>query len=52
MTTINHKSVFLTRTVETGSRTVQVRTERGFLIAPGTMGKMAKAKISTTGGAQ
>ena len=52
MTTINNKSVFLTRTVETGNRTVQVRTERGYLILPGTMGKIAKTKLSTTGGAQ
>ena len=39
MTTINHKNVFLTRTIETGNRTVQVRTERGFLIVPGAKGQ-------------
>jgi hypothetical protein len=51
MTTINNKSVFLTRTVETGNRTIQVRNDRGYLILPGTMGKIAKTKVSTTGGA-
>jgi len=51
MTTINHKSVFLTRTIETGYRTVQVRTARGFLIVPGMKGRLAQAKLAA-GGAQ
>ena len=49
-TTINHKEIFLTRTIETGSRTVQVRTKTGFLIVPGVKGRMVKT--STTGGAR
>jgi hypothetical protein len=48
MATVNHKNVFLTRTIETGNRTVEVRTTRGFLIVPGAKGRIAKA--STTGG--
>jgi hypothetical protein len=39
MTTINHKDVFLTRTIETGDRTIQVRTKTGFLIVPGAKGR-------------
>jgi|HubBroStandDraft_6_1064221.scaffolds.fasta_scaffold125806_2 hypothetical protein len=50
MTTINHKEVFLTRTIEEGTRTVQVRNEHGFLIVPGAKGRIVKA--STTGGAR
>jgi hypothetical protein len=37
--TINHKEIFLTRTIETGDRTIQVRTEKGFLIVPGVKGR-------------
>jgi hypothetical protein len=48
--TINHKNVFLTRTIETGNRTVNVRTTRGFLIVPGVKGRMVKT--TTTGGAR
>lgn len=48
MTTINHRNVFLTRTIETGNRTIQVRTARGFLIVPGAKGRIAQT--SATGG--
>ena len=48
--TVNHKNVFLARTIQTGNRTVNVRTTRGFLIVPGVKGRMAKT--STTGGAR
>jgi hypothetical protein len=50
MTTINHKEIFLTRTIETGSRTVQVRTKTGFLIVPGVKGHSPKNQAA--GGAQ
>jgi hypothetical protein len=50
MTTINHKDVFLTRTIETGNRTVEVRTKTGFLIVPGVKGHASKT--STMGGAR
>jgi len=50
MTTINHKEVFLTRTIETGNRTVEVRTTHGFLIVPGVKGRMTKT--SAKGGAR
>lgn len=50
MTTINHKQVFLTRTIETGNRTVEVRTTHGFLIVPGVKGRMTKT--SAKGGAR
>jgi hypothetical protein len=50
MTTVNHKEVFLTRSIESGNRTVQVRTAHGFLIVPGVKGRMVKT--STTGGAR
>jgi hypothetical protein len=48
--TVNHKNVFLTRTIETGNHTVEVRTKSGFLIVPGAKGHIAKA--STMGGAR
>lgn len=35
MATINHQTVFLTRTIRTGSRTIKVRNERGFFATPG-----------------
>ncbi len=50
MATVNHKNVFLTRTIETGQRSIQVRSGRGFLIVPGAKGRIVKS--STTGGAQ
>lgn len=49
--TVNHKNVFLTRTIETGNRTVNVRTTRGFLIVPGAKGRIAKTS-TTLGGAR
>lgn len=51
MTTINQKSVFLTRTIETGGRTIQVRSQRGFLIVPGRKGKILQT-AAAKGGAQ
>jgi hypothetical protein len=49
-TTVHNKQVFLTRTIETGNRIVQVRTERGFLVIPGAKGKIAQT--SANGGAR
>jgi hypothetical protein len=50
MTTINDKSVFLTRQIQTEDGTIAVRTEHGFLITPGVKGRLAR--ISSTGGAR
>ncbi len=50
MSTFKNKSVFLTRTIETGNRTFEVRTVRGYLIVPGVKGKLAQAKLA--GGAR
>jgi hypothetical protein len=47
--TVNHKNVFLTRTIETGNRSIDVRTSRGFLIVPGTKGRIAKTSTSMGG---
>jgi hypothetical protein len=54
MATINHKQVFLTRTIDTGGRTIQVRTEHGFLITPGAHGRMLSTSLkeSTKEGAR
>lgn len=50
MANINHRNVFLTRTIETENRTIEVRTARGFFIIPGTENR--SAQIPTTGGAR
>ncbi|HKV06204.1 MAG TPA: hypothetical protein VJO53_13995 [Candidatus Acidoferrales bacterium] len=50
MTTINEKEVFLTRTIETGNRTITVRNERGFFVPSGVKGRLAQASVS--GGAR
>jgi hypothetical protein len=50
MATVNQKQVFLTRTIESGDATFQVRTEHGYLIMPGTKASLVKA--STTGDAR
>jgi len=44
MSTINKHQVFLVRTVDLGSRTIQVRTPKGFLIVPGTKGRIVQAQ--------
>ncbi len=48
MTTFNHQDVFLVRTLQTGSSTVRVRSDHGFLIYPGA--KTRLAATSSTGG--
>jgi hypothetical protein len=50
MANINHRNVFLTRTIETENRTIAVRTPRGFFIIPGTQNR--SALIPATGGAR
>lgn len=50
MTTVNHKNLFLTRTIESGNRTIQVRDKHGFLIVPGVKGRIATASVK--GGAR
>jgi hypothetical protein len=50
MTTFNHQNVLLVRTMQTGSSTVRVRSDHGFLIYPG--GKTRLAATSSTGGAR
>jgi hypothetical protein len=50
MATINHQSVFLVRTLQTGNSTITVRSDHGFLIYPGA--KTHLASISSTGGAR
>jgi hypothetical protein len=49
MTTFNHQDVFLVRTMQSGSRTITVRTDRGFLVYPGAK---TLAATSSTGGAR
>jgi hypothetical protein len=50
MTTFNHQNVLLVSTMETGSSTIRVRSEHGFLVYPGA--KTRLAAISSTGGAR
>jgi hypothetical protein len=50
MTTVNDKSVFLTREIQTENATIEVRNEHGFLITPGVKGRLAG--VSSTGGAR
>ena len=50
MTTFNQKSVFLVRTIETGTSTITVRNDHGFLVSPGQ--RMRLAGVSSTGGAR
>jgi hypothetical protein len=50
MTIFNQKSVFLVRTIETGSSTITVRNDHGFLVSPGQ--RMRLAGVSSTGGAR
>ena len=50
MTTVNDKSVFLTREIQTENATIEVRNEHGFLITPGVKGRLAR--VSSTGGAR
>jgi hypothetical protein len=44
MSTIDKHEVFLVRTVELGSRTIQVRSPKGFLIVPGTKGRILQTQ--------
>jgi len=50
MTTFNQKSVFLVRTIETGSSTITVRNDHGFLVYPGAKARLAA--VSSTEGAR
>jgi hypothetical protein len=50
MANINHRNVFLARTIETENRTIEVRTARGFFIIPGTENRNALSPA--TGGAR
>jgi hypothetical protein len=50
MTTINQKNVLLVRTIQTGSDTITVRNERGFLVLTGARTRLAN--VSSTGGAR
>jgi hypothetical protein len=50
MTTFNHQSVLLVRTMDTGSGTIMVRSEHGFLVYPGAKARLAA--ISSTGGSR
>lgn len=50
MATINHQSVFLTRTIQTGNRTITVRNERGFFATPGAQARTTR--FSSRGGAR
>jgi hypothetical protein len=50
MTEINHQNVLLVRTIQTGSSTIAVRNERGFLVLPGPSARLAG--VSSTGGAR
>jgi len=49
MTTINHHNLFLVRTLQMGDRTIMVRSEHGFLVAPASAARL-KATSSTGAG--
>jgi hypothetical protein len=50
MATINHQNVFLARTIQTGSRTITVRNERGFFATSGA--QTHATHFSSKGGAR
>lgn len=50
MATINHRDIFLTRTIETGDRTIEIRNEHGFFILPGVKAQLVHKSI--VGGAR
>jgi hypothetical protein len=50
MTTVNHRSVLLTRLIETGTQTITVRNERGFPAPHGAYLRLTHT--STAGGAR
>jgi hypothetical protein len=50
MTEFNHQNVFLVRTIETGNRTITVRSEHGFLVLPGSAARVKG--VFSTGGAR
>lgn len=50
MVTVNQKSVFLVRTMQTGGSTITVRNEHGFLVYPGAKARLST--VSSTGGAR
>jgi hypothetical protein len=50
MIEVNHHSVFAVRTLQTGDRTVTVRSQHGFLVSPAA--KTRLTGVSSTGGAR
>jgi|SRR5271170_1054996 len=50
MATINHRKVFLTRTIKTENRTIEIRTARGFPMIPGARQRIART--AAPGGVQ
>jgi hypothetical protein len=50
MTTFNHQNVLLVRTIQTGSRTITIRSEHGFLISPAARTRLTN--VPSTGGAR
>jgi hypothetical protein len=50
MTTFNHRDVLLVRTMDTGSGTITVRSNHGYLVYPGAKAHLASAPL--TGGAR
>ncbi len=46
MTTYNHQNLFLVRTLQMGDRTITIRSEHGFLVAPASAARL-KATSST-----
>jgi len=49
MTTINGKSVFLARQIQTGNRTLTVRNQRGFLVVSGRKGNLEHFSLPSGG---
>lgn len=45
MATINHREVFLVRTVEAGGKTTQIRDAHGFFIRPGAKERVAQTSL-------
>jgi hypothetical protein len=50
MTTVNHQNIFLVRTLQTGNRTITVRSEHGFLVNPDARTRLTN--VPPAGGAR
>jgi hypothetical protein len=50
MTTVNHQNVFLVRTIQTGNRTITIRSDHGFLVNPAARTRLTN--VPSTGGAR